>query len=170
MNTLQLIKSLTDANTSHHIALESLYTLTKHNSFKDISEELKICYFNEQLQEARQLIQIELDKQDIEPKQGKTIYTLRNKSAKQRSDSKQTIGYMMTLCGNDKGYLYALDVMARLNCINELESNPLFINRHNRYKLLLKRKARLSKVKTSKKGKATYYHKRVVPTPPSKQA
>ena len=74
---------------------------------------------------------------------------------------------MITISGGDKGWLYAMDTLARYNYINNLEHDKLFIDRCNSMKQLLKRKARLSKVKLSKQGKQTKYHKRAIPILPS---
>ena len=169
MNTLQLIKALTDTHTSDYTRLEALYTLTKHNTFKAIKDDLIDCYYNESFDEASKLVKIEQDKANIIPKQGNTIYTLKNKIAKQNIDSRQTLGHMITIYGNDNGWLYAMDTLARYNYINSLEHDKLFIDRVNNMKGLLKRKARLSKVKLSKQGKATKYHKRAVPIAPSQR-
>lgn len=178
-HTSHLISNLTDTHTSDFTRNESLFILTKHNYFVSIKEQLTLCYINEDYNKARQLCQIELDKREIIPTKGKTIYTLTHNSiVKSKSDTRQTLGMLINTVGNDNGWYEAIQIMSRINPqLDELSSEDIYsLNKYtmrlSKFKSIMKRKARLRKAKTkitSKKGKVTKYNKRDIPTPPSQR-
>lgn len=167
MNTTKLITSLTDTHTSDFNRAEALATLIKHNYYVSIRDDLRMCYIEEDYTKAKLLIEATNKTNNIQVKQGKTIYTMKNKIAKQKTDSRQTLGIQITAVGGNSGWAEAMDIMERLNTIKEIETNPNYLNRSNRLRKILKRKARLSKVRVSKKGNATKYKRRELPTIPT---
>lgn len=165
MCTKDIIKSLRDVHSSEFNKLEALFTLTKHNVFTSIRDSLILCYINEDIEGAIRLVNIELDKQGIKITTGRTIYTLsKNSIAKQKADSRGTMGYQMTTVGGDTEWLRAMDILEYRAKRKELLSNKEFLIRFTKLKSILKRKARLSANRVSKTGKVTKYKRRELPT------
>lgn len=169
INTNNLIKSLTDTHTSDYNRGEALNTLIKHNYYVSIKDSLIICYINEDYKQARLLIDGLNATNKIAITQGKTIYTLKNKIAKQKVDSKQTYGFPIIAIGGNAEWNFLIRYLAKEELKKKYISTYYFQNSVSKMKAILKRKARLSKVKINKKGKGTKYIKRDIPTPPSQR-